>query len=96
MIFFELDQAPALYYPCVMDQGLKLAIDVMGSKRALAAAIGITEQSLGAWKRVPAERCQQVAHVTGLSLHDLRPDIYPPIYRSGVVGNGMTMSVAAK
>lgn len=79
-----------------MDEALKLVISLVGSKRALAAQLGISEQAVGKWQQVPIARAQDVARITGLSLHEIRPDIYPPIYRSGVVGNGMTMTVAAK
>lgn len=37
----------------------------------------ITGQGVGQWKRVPAERVLHVERVTGVSRHDLRPDLYP-------------------
>jgi hypothetical protein len=44
----------------------------------IARALGITRAAVAKWARVPAERVLAVEGVTGISRHDLRPDIYPP------------------
>lgn len=47
---------------------------------SLAEALGIRYQSIQDWLsvgRVPAERVLAVERVTGISRHELRPDIYP-------------------
>ena len=44
---------------------------------SLARDMGITPQALGQWTRVPAERVLDFEFHTGISRHDLRPDIYP-------------------
>lgn len=37
----------------------------------------LTPQAVSQWKQVPAERVIDVERVSGVSRHDLRPDIYP-------------------
>jgi DNA-binding transcriptional regulator YdaS (Cro superfamily) len=50
-----------------------------GGAAGLAAKLGgITPQAVSQWKRVPAERVLAVEKETGVSRHDLRPDIYGP------------------
>ncbi len=36
----------------------------------------ITSQAVSQWKRVPAERVLSVETITGVSRHQLRPDIF--------------------
>lgn len=48
-----------------------------GSQRRLAAALGITPHAFHRWTQVPAERVLAIERYTGISRHDLRPDIYP-------------------
>lgn len=38
----------------------------------------ITSQAVSQWRRVPAGRVLDVEAVTGVSRHDLRPDIFGP------------------
>jgi DNA-binding transcriptional regulator YdaS (Cro superfamily) len=61
---------------------IREAIKAKGlSQRALADLAGVTEARVSQWisgVRVPAERCLAVSAATGIPLHDLRPDIYPP------------------
>jgi DNA-binding transcriptional regulator YdaS (Cro superfamily) len=48
------------------------------SKRALAALMGVSPQAITKWrKKIPAERVLQIEKKTGVSRHDLRPDLYP-------------------
>lgn len=61
---------------------LQRAIDAAGSTKKFAQAIGISEQAVGKWKnkyhgRIPADRVQQVYLLTGVTPHELRPDLYP-------------------
>lgn len=47
---------------------------------ALARALDITPGAVNKWlrhDRLPAERVLNVERLTGVSRHDLRPDIYP-------------------
>lgn len=49
-------------------------------KSKLARGLGITHGAVSQWGSVPAERVLDVEKLTGISRHDLRPDIYgPPI-----------------
>lgn len=53
------------------------AVEKSGGLSALSREIGITRQAIAQWDRVPAEQCIQVSKITGIPLHELRPDIYP-------------------
>lgn len=61
-----------------MDTPLARAIKVAGSAVALAKELGCTPQAIYQWERVPAERALDVERLTGISRHDLRPDIFGP------------------
>jgi DNA-binding transcriptional regulator YdaS (Cro superfamily) len=37
----------------------------------------ITPQAVSQWKKIPAERAHLTSELTGISLHDLRPDLCP-------------------
>lgn len=45
----------------------------------LARGIGVNKSTVTRWDRrnVPAERVLDVERITGISRHDLRPDLYP-------------------
>jgi len=47
-----------------------------GRSIALARAINVTPGAISQWDRVPAERVIEVERLTGISRHDLRPDIF--------------------
>jgi DNA-binding transcriptional regulator YdaS (Cro superfamily) len=50
-----------------------------GGPAALAKALGrVTPQAVSQWKKIPAERVRDVERVTGISRHDLRPDVFGP------------------
>ena len=60
---------------------LDLAIERIGSQQALADALEIKSPSITDWHRrgrVPAERCIAIERLTGVSRHDLRPDVFGP------------------
>lgn len=46
----------------------------------LARSVGVDKATATRWaqKRIPAERVQDIERITGISRHDLRPDIYGP------------------
>lgn len=51
-----------------------------GSQSALSRVLGCTPQAVQrmcATGRVPAERVLEIEKATGVSRHELRPDIYP-------------------
>lgn len=53
----------------------------IGTQTALAALLGVTQQSVSEWcakrKLIPPQHVLKVEAATGISRHDLRPDIYP-------------------
>jgi DNA-binding transcriptional regulator YdaS (Cro superfamily) len=61
-------------------EALKHAIDRCGTQSELARAIGKTQGHISQWLirgKVPAESVLPIERVTGVSRHELRPDLYP-------------------
>jgi len=61
-------------------EAIEKAVQAAGGTQALAEKVGVRYQAVQKWvrfKRVPAERVLAIESVTGISRHDLRPDIYP-------------------
>lgn len=58
---------------------IKRASEVIGSQRALAAAIGVTSGAVSQWAegRVPFEHCIKIERLTGgiVTCEELRPDV---------------------
>jgi DNA-binding transcriptional regulator YdaS (Cro superfamily) len=48
-----------------------------GRAFALATSLGISPSAISQWQRVPVERVIEIERLTGISRHELRPDIYP-------------------
>lgn len=48
-----------------------------GIRLQIAKAIGLNKAAVYQWRKVPAERVLDVERITGVSRHDLRPDLYP-------------------
>ena len=52
-----------------------------GSQSALARIVGVSQQAVWKWlrskKTLPGEHVLLVERETGVSRHDLRPDLYP-------------------
>ena len=61
-----------------MEAALERAKRQAGGRIALGVALGISPQAISQWKRCPAERALDVEKASGVSRHDLRPDIYGP------------------
>lgn len=60
-----------------MENALKTAIEKAGGATKLAKALGgITSQAISQWDVCPVGRVLAVEGATGVSRHDLRPDIY--------------------
>jgi DNA-binding transcriptional regulator YdaS (Cro superfamily) len=53
------------------------AIEAAGGARALGRALGINYTAILRWGAVPPLRVLQIERLTGVSRHELRPDIYP-------------------
>ena len=62
-------------------QAVHLAIERAGSKSALGRICGVSHTAVKKWaagkNRVAAENVLTIEQATGVSRHDLRPDIYP-------------------
>lgn len=67
--------------PSMSTLGLENAISKAGGQVALAALLGIRQSHISNWKnrgkRVPAEWVLKIERATGVSRHELRPDLYP-------------------
>lgn len=60
--------------------GIERAVEVSGSQSALARSLKVKPQSVQEWVTrgyPPAERVLKIEEITGVSRHDLRPDLYP-------------------
>lgn len=57
-------------------KGLQKAIDACGSISALAKKIGVKYQSVQQWEDVPPERVPAVSEASGVTKHELRPDLH--------------------
>ncbi|RTP94498.1 Rha family transcriptional regulator [Enterobacter sp. WCHEn045836] len=62
--------------------GLTKAINRAGNATKLAFLLGIKPMSVSRWKNryqgvVPAERVLPIFKITGVTPHELRPDLYP-------------------
>jgi DNA-binding transcriptional regulator YdaS (Cro superfamily) len=60
-----------------MEKALSEAKERAGGAVGLASKLGdLTPQAVSLWKRVPAGRVLDVERITGVSRHELRPDIF--------------------
>lgn len=62
--------------------GLDRAIGIAGNQRKLALALGIRPSSLNRWVkkyegRVPQGHLLKIYELTGITPHEIRPDIHP-------------------
>lgn len=62
-------------------EALQRAVAKTGSQHAMARLIGVSQPTVWAWlkagKPLPAEHVLAVERATGVSRHELRPDLYP-------------------
>jgi DNA-binding transcriptional regulator YdaS (Cro superfamily) len=62
-------------------KALERAVEKVGGQSAFARLHGVSQPTVWAWinnaKRLPAEFVLDTERETGISRHDLRPDIYP-------------------
>lgn len=60
--------------------GIKQAIAAIGTGKALAQRLGLSPMAVSGWvkrDKIPAERVLEIERITGVSRHELRPDLYP-------------------
>ena len=55
---------------------IRKAIEKTGSVKALAEALGIKPQGIPQWKHVPIQHARTIEILTGIPLHQLRPDVW--------------------
>lgn len=53
------------------------AIKGAGGLTKLAASLRISKQAVAQWEEVPPLRVLEVERISGVSRHELRPDLYP-------------------
>ena len=59
---------------------IEIAVERAGSQSELARRVGVRQGYIWKWLqsgRIPAERVLAIEAATGISSHELRPDIYP-------------------
>lgn len=56
---------------------VKRACEKVGGPTRLARSLKISHTALYLWKQVPAARVLSIESLTGISRHEMRPDIYP-------------------
>jgi len=59
-----------------IDEGLRLAIEAVGTRYALARALGLTPTSVLRWDKIPMDRLLDVERATGIPRAKLRPEFY--------------------
>ena len=65
------------------NEALRKACEAAGGQKPLADLIGTTQSQVWYWlerskRGLPGEFVLPVERVTGVSRHELRPDLYPP------------------
>lgn len=60
---------------------IERAIAFAGGASALSRHLRITPQAVLQWRECPPNRVLEVERITGVSRHDLRPDIFGPASR---------------
>lgn len=58
-------------------EALDRAVANVGGQAKFARLIGVTAQAVSQWGEVPPLRVLVVERVSGVSRHELRPDLYP-------------------
>ena len=54
---------------------LDMVFEKAGGRAKLAEALNISRQTTYQWKRVPFEHIKKIEELTGMSRHELRPDL---------------------
>jgi DNA-binding transcriptional regulator YdaS (Cro superfamily) len=58
-------------------EALGRAVARVGGQAKFARLIGVTAQAVSQWDEVPPLRVLAVERASGVSRHELRPDLYP-------------------
>jgi len=71
-----------LIFTCMSEEGTaspyQRAVRAVGGGAALGRLLGISQPAVSQWqiKGIPPDRVLDIERVTGVSRHELRPDIY--------------------
>ncbi|HGM5043047.1 helix-turn-helix domain-containing protein [Stenotrophomonas pavanii] len=55
-----------------------ISLKALGGPAHIGRVCGVSSQAVSQWKRVPAEYVLTIEEATGVSRHDLRPDVFGP------------------
>jgi DNA-binding transcriptional regulator YdaS (Cro superfamily) len=63
---------------------IQQAAENVGGPSALARACGVSPQAVNKWlmKQAPSKQCVRIESVSGVSRHELRPDVFGPCSNS--------------
>jgi len=54
------------------------AVTAVGGAAEMARILDITSQAVSSWQRCPATRVLALEKISGVSRHELRPDVFGP------------------
>jgi DNA-binding transcriptional regulator YdaS (Cro superfamily) len=54
----------------------RAVIKAGGGPTLLAAKLGVVPSAITQWKKVPPRHCRRCSEVTGIPLHEIRPDLW--------------------
>lgn len=74
---------------------LARVVEQAGGVNQLARMLGVSPATVAEWRQVPATRVLAVEAATGISRHELRPDIYSPVKLERAQGRKLAPSRAA-
>ena len=58
---------------------IRRVAEKVGGVVALSKALGLSRAAVSQWTRVPIEHVASIERLTGVSRHDLRPDVFSTI-----------------
>lgn len=62
--------------PKIADDGLRLAVEAVGTRYRLAKLLNLTPSTVLEWKKVPLHRVHEVEKITKIPRAVLRPDFF--------------------
>lgn len=57
---------------------VEVAAKKVGGLAELGRLMGISRNAFYRWREVPPKRVLQLEKISGISRHEMRPDLYPP------------------